>query len=66
MTDKVSGFYKDDGTRIDPEQVSKPDLCNTCKRDGINKEEEILCILTRSDQEDEENFKCAAYKPKCE
>ena len=66
MTDDISGFYKDDGTRIDPEQVPKPVLCETCKRDGVSKEEEILCTLTRSDQEGEENFKCGAYEPKSE
>lgn len=66
MTDDESGFYRDDGTRIDPENVSKPALCENCKRDGINREEEILCILTRSDQEVEERFKCAAFEPKFE
>lgn len=64
MTEDISGFYKDDGSRINPEQVPKPVLCDTCKRDGINKEEEILCILTRSDQDGEKNFKCAAYESK--
>jgi hypothetical protein len=62
MTDDISGFYRDDGSRIDPEQVPKPVLCETCRRDGLNEEEEILCILTRSDQEDEASFKCAAYE----
>lgn len=66
MTDAVSGFYRDDGTRIDPGKVAKPTMCEKCKRDGINKEEEILCILTRSDQEGEERFKCAAFEPKFE
>ena len=64
MTDEISGFYKDDGTRIDPALVPKPLLCETCGRDGLNEEEIILCILTRSDQEDEESFNCAAYEPK--
>lgn len=66
MTDDISGFYRDDGTRIDPKNVSKPVLCEKCKRDGINKEEEILCILTRSDQEGKEGFKCAVFEPKSE
>jgi hypothetical protein len=64
MTDKISGFYKDDGARIDPALVPKPLLCETCKRDGFNEEEIILCILTRSDQEGEESFNCAAYEAK--
>ena len=66
MTEDISGFYRDDGTRIDPEKVSRPALCEKCKRDGINKEEEILCILTRSDQEGEERFECAAFESKSE
>ena len=64
MTDEISGFYKDDGTRIDPAMVPKPLLCETCGRDGLNEEEMILCILTRSDQEDEESFNCASYEAK--
>jgi hypothetical protein len=64
MTDELSGFFKDDGTRIDPALVPKPLLCETCGRDGLNEEEIILCILTRSDQEDEESFNCAAYEAK--
>ena len=64
MIDEISGFYRDDGSRIDPELVPKPVLCETCRRDGLNKEEEILCILNRSDQEGEPSFNCAAYESK--
>ena len=54
-------FYRDDSSEINPELVSKPSLCVTCKSDN-NAEEEILCILTRDDQRDEEVFICDAYE----
>ena len=58
----VAGFFRDDGTKINPELVPKPSLCVTCKKDNDPKEE-ILCILTRTDQKDEEDFICNAYEP---
>jgi hypothetical protein len=59
----LSGFFRDDGTRIDPAQVSKPDLCLMCRRDG-DPSEEILCILTRDDQEGSPDFVCHAFTVK--
>ena len=44
--------------------ISKPDLCVSCKKDGHPGEEEILCNLTRADQQGEKNFHCEAYEPK--
>ena len=64
MNDEISGFYNDDGTKINPELVPKQSLCITCKKDDAGGEEEILCILNRHDQKDEEDFKCGAYEPK--
>jgi len=55
-------FYRDDGTEIIPQLVKKPSLCVTCKNDD-NPDEEILCILTRDDQRNEEVFICEAYEP---
>ncbi len=55
-------FYRDDGTEINPELVTKSSLCVTCKNDN-NPDEEVLCILTRADQEDEADFRCYAYDP---
>ena len=55
------GFYRDDGTEINPELVTKPGLCVTCRKDS-NPDEEILCILTRADQEDETEFRCFGYE----
>ncbi|MFO0795460.1 MAG: hypothetical protein U0586_15515 [Candidatus Brocadiaceae bacterium] len=62
MNDKLDGFFNDDGTEINPDLIPKPDLCVTCKNDG-DPEEEILCILTRADQQDEKEFQCFAYVP---
>ncbi len=56
-------FYNDDGTEINPELVPIPSLCLTCVNYD-DPEEEILCILTRADQQDEEEFCCFAYKAK--
>lgn len=57
-------FFNDDGTEIDPDQVPKPDLCKTCKKDGARGEDYVLCILNRVDQQDEPEFKCYDYVPK--
>ena len=54
-------FYRDDGTEINPELVTKPSLCVTCRKDS-NPDEEILCVLTRADQEDEAEFRCFSYE----
>jgi len=54
-------FFDDDGTELDPKQISKPNLCYSCIKDG-DKSEEILCTLTRFDQEDGEEFICEAFE----
>ena len=64
MDDEISGFYNDDGTKFNPELVPKPSLCITCKKDDWGGEEEILCILNRHDQRNEDDFQCGAYEPK--
>ncbi|CAG0941428.1 hypothetical protein BROC_01451 [Candidatus Brocadiaceae bacterium] len=56
-------FYNDDGTEINPDLVPKPDLCVSCKKDD-DPREEILCILTRADQQDAAEFQCFAYAPR--
>lgn len=57
-----SHFYRDDGSEINPELVSKPSLCVTCRKDN-DPNEEILCILNRADQEGVSKFICHAYVP---
>lgn len=62
--DDISGFYNDDGTKINPALISKPGLCVTCKKDDLGGMEEMLCVLTRNDQAGEKIFKCSAYASK--
>ena len=64
MAECVHKYYDDDGTEINPDLISKPDLCITCKKNGLSGEEEILCYLTRADQQGQDEFVCDAYKPK--
>ena len=56
-------FFDDDGTEITPDLVPKPGLCLSCIKDD-DPREEVLCILTRHDQKDEDEFRCFAYTPK--
>ena len=56
-------FYNDDGAEFNPDLIRKPDLCISCKKDGLSEKEEILCNLTRMDQQGEEQFMCEAYEP---
>lgn len=63
MEDNKPKYFDDDGTEINPDLVPKPDLCVSCKKDGqLN--QEILCNLTRADQQGEDEFHCEAYEPK--
>lgn len=64
MDENGPEFYDDDGNAINPGLISRPALCVTCRRDEWAGEEEILCLLTRSDQEEEPEFRCEAYEPK--
>ncbi|MEA2062511.1 MAG: hypothetical protein U9P14_02330 [Gemmatimonadota bacterium] len=61
--DGQSGFFNDDGSRIDPELVPKPGLCLTCRNDD-DPSQYILCTLNRADQQDEAEFICYGYKPR--
>jgi len=58
-----SGFFCDYGTEINPDLIAKPTLCVACRKDNDPKEE-IVCTLTRADQEGEEDFTCFAYEPR--
>ena len=57
-------FFDDDGTEINPDLIPKPDLCITCARDDVPGKEEMLCTMTRADQQVEPEFYCDAYQPK--
>lgn len=58
-----SGFFRDDGTEINPDLIVKPSLCVSCRKDD-DPDEEILCTLTRADHKPDEEFKCFAFEPK--
>ncbi|AQQ71176.1 hypothetical protein SMSP2_01542 [Limihaloglobus sulfuriphilus] len=62
MNENQPKFYDDDGTEINPDLIPKPALCVACKKDGISGKEEILCALTRADQQGEDEFRCDAYE----
>ncbi|MCP4612925.1 MAG: hypothetical protein GY845_29890 [Planctomycetes bacterium] len=57
-------IFDDEETEINPNLISKPDLCITCKKNGLSGEEEILCNLTRADQQGQDEFVCDAYEAK--
>ncbi len=63
--DGISGYYDDDGEKLNPNLISKPDLCTTCRKDE-NEDEEMLCNLNRLDQAGEKEFICYAYESKFE
>jgi len=58
-----SGFFRDAGTEINPDLIAKPSLCVSCCKDD-DPEEEILCTLTRADQQGEEEFERFAFETK--
>jgi hypothetical protein len=63
--EEISGYYDDDGEKLNPNLIPKPDLCATCRKDE-NEDEEILCNLNRLDQAGEKEFICYAYESKFE
>ena len=58
-----SGFFRDEGTEINPDLIAKPSLCVACRKDD-DPDEEILCTLTRADQQGDEAFECFAFEAK--
>ena len=59
---EIRGFFDDDGRRFKPDLIPVPDLCVSCAKNGVPKEE-ILCALTRADQRGEDVFLCFGYEP---
>ena len=66
MTNKNPKYYDDDGSEMNPDLIPKPSLCLTCAKDEMVGEEQVLCNLTRLDQQGEDEFHCEAYEPKDE
>ncbi len=62
---RIPGYFDDDGNKLNPNHISKPDLCTTCSKDE-EEHEEILCNLNRLDQADDDGFMCYAYESKFE
>ncbi len=57
-------YFNDDGTEFIPGLRPTPDLCVSCVRNEMHDaEEDVLCNLTRADQQDDEVFVCFAYQP---
>ena len=59
----MEGFFRDDGTEINPELVRKSGLCILCRKDD-EQSEEIYCIVTRADRQGESEFICEAFESK--
>lgn len=57
-------YWNDDGTEIDMDSVPIPLLCLSCMKFGMRGEENVLCNLTRADQQHEKIFRCAEYRLK--
>ena len=58
----INGFFDDDGNKIDFQDMSVPDLCKICKSYQINDwDENLLCLMNRSDQRNDTNFICGAF-----
>jgi hypothetical protein len=56
----MQGYFKDDGTELNPNLYPKPQLCLSCAKDDDSNEEN-LCNLNRLDQLETSEFKCFAY-----
>jgi hypothetical protein len=56
------GFFRDDGTQINPDLIAKASLCVSCRKDD-DPDEEIACTLTRADQQGEAEFECFGFEP---
>jgi hypothetical protein len=62
--DDISGYFDDDGNKLNPDLVHKPSLCLLCVNDA-DPHELVLCNLNRLDQAGEKDeFKCGAFIPK--
>jgi hypothetical protein len=58
---ELHGFFDDDGYEINADLIKTPTLCLTCIHYN-DPDEELLCNMTRFDQQGEPEFICFAYK----
>jgi len=62
-SEEINGFYDDDGNKIDPDSVPVPSLCVICKSHQVDDwEENLLCLMNRFDQRNDDDFKCGAFE----
>ncbi len=59
----MNGYFDDDGNKLNPDLIPKPDLCLSCTKNE-DPNEEILCNLNRLDQDGDSEFICFAYEQK--
>jgi len=58
----INGFFDDDGNKMDLHDIPVPDQCKKCKSYQVNDwDENLLCMMNRSDQRNDTNFKCGAF-----
>jgi len=57
----MNGYFDDDGNKLNPDLIPKPDLCLSCTKNE-DPNEEILCNLNRLDQDADSEFICFAYQ----
>jgi len=59
------GYYTDSGNQVDPDSIELPELCKSCKKNGVE-DEEIPCNLNRIDQQKDmqkgKRFICEAFE----
>jgi len=57
------GLFNDDGTPVDIASIPIPALCLQCRSflEG-DAEENILCLMTRNDQKDDDDFNCYSFE----
>jgi len=57
-------YFNDDGTEFNPDLIPTPDLCVSCEKNETgDAEQNMLCNLTKADQQEDEVFICFAYEP---
>jgi len=61
--EEINGFFNDDGTKIDTESIPIPGLCMLCKSYYTDDwDENMLCLMNRNDQRDDDQFECGAFE----
>ena len=59
----MSGIFNDDGSKVDVNNIPLPSLCVICKYHMADDwEENILCLMNRLDQRDEDDFNCGQFE----